>query len=426
MTVQKKVKDIIQISPGDLKPHPQNVKIYGAEDVKELSEQIEKSKWVKPLTVTTDFVIVSGHRRHAAATLLDMDAVPCEVVDFAHEWQVMERLLLENEYREKSTVQRLREFEMWMDVEQEKARGRQSELNGKVQLQENFPEASTGQARDKAAEKTKVGSGRGAENGLKAVKKSDELRAQGETEKADLITAAVNNSKNGSNSNELLRFIDGLEREDAGRFASDLKEGKKTVSQVKRIIENEQRRNTISERFDDAPELPGEKKYRVIYADPPWMYDKGKELSDKYGDVKKHYPPMETDDICRLPVSDLCADDCVLFLWATAPKLPEALDVIKAWGFQYKTCVVWDKVGHNFGYYFSVRHELLLIAGKGSSTPDVRKLHDSVISIEKSRKHSEKPEYFRELIDGMYTSGNKIELFARAAAEGWDKWGNEA
>jgi site-specific DNA-methyltransferase (adenine-specific) len=151
-----------------------------------------------------------------------------------------------------------------------------------------------------------------------------------------------------------------------------------------------------------------------------------KPLSDKYGDVQKHYPPMETLDICNLPVNLLANKDCVLFLWATAPKLPEALEVMKAWGFQYKTCIVWDKVKHNFGFYFSVRHELLLIGGIGKSTPDnTSELHDSVISIERSKIHSEKPEYFRELLSKMY-KGNKIELFARVKSQNWDVWGNQA
>jgi len=189
--------------------------------------------------------------------------------------------------------------------------------------------------------------------------------------------------------------------------------------------ENIERRERIKGRFEEAQELKGKKTYRVIYADPPWLYDKGKELSDSYGDVSKHYPPMELQDICDLPVHELCDKNSVLFLWATAPKLPEALEVMKAWGFDYKTNIIWDKVGHNFGYYFSVRHEILLIGGKGSSTPDSRKLHDSVISIEKSRKHSEKPQYFKELINELYTQGNKIELFCREASLDFDAWGNE-
>ena len=197
------------------------------------------------------------------------------------------------------------------------------------------------------------------------------------------------------------------------------------VLQAARIKQLEENRAKVREELKGI-DLTADKKYHVVYADPPWMYDGGKPLSDKYGDVQKHYPPMETADICALPVSGLCLEDCTLFLWATAPKLPEALEVMKSWGFQYKTCIVWDKIKHNFGFYFSVRHELLLIGGKGRSTPDKsNNLHDSVISIERSDKHSEKPAYFRELIEQLY-SGPMIELFARQAAEGWDVWGNQS
>lgn len=173
----------------------------------------------------------------------------------------------------------------------------------------------------------------------------------------------------------------------------------------------------------ETPKLPDE-KYRIIYADPPWKYDA--DFMDKYGHAESHYKTMTIDELCELDVSNLAADNAVLFLWATSPKLENAFQIINAWGFEYKTSFVWDKVKHNFGYYNSVRHELLLVAGRGKSTPDVKQLHDSVISIERSENHSEKPEYFRELIDSLYTSGRRIELFARISKAGWDCWGAEA
>jgi site-specific DNA-methyltransferase (adenine-specific) len=128
-----------------------------------------------------------------------------------------------------------------------------------------------------------------------------------------------------------------------------------------------------------------------------------------------------------MPIKEICDKNSVLFLWATSPKLEQAFSIIREWGFEYKTSFVWDKVKHNFGYYNSIRHEFLLIAGKGSSTPDSKKLHDSVISIERSKVHSEKPEFFRDLIDELYTWGNRIELFHRGKEikKGWDSWGNE-
>ena len=126
-----------------------------------------------------------------------------------------------------------------------------------------------------------------------------------------------------------------------------------------------------------------------------------------------------------MPIKDIAEDDAVLFLWVTSPKLVEAIPIINAWGFEYKTSFVWDKVKHNMGHYNSVRHEFLLICGRGCSVPDVGTLMDSVITIERSDKHSEKPAYFREMIDTLYPHGSRIELFARTKADGWEVWGNE-
>lgn len=174
-----------------------------------------------------------------------------------------------------------------------------------------------------------------------------------------------------------------------------------------------------------APPLPPN-KYRVIYADPPWKYESfGVSVSEYYGGAERHYPAMETDEIASLAVKDLAAADAVLFLWVTSPKLNEAFRVIDAWGFEYKTSFVWDKVKHNFGHYNSVRHEHLLVCGRGKSTPEVKQLFDSVQVVERSNEHSEKPELFRKIIETLYPSGRKIELFARKKVRGWDVWGNE-
>jgi len=134
---------------------------------------------------------------------------------------------------------------------------------------------------------------------------------------------------------------------------------------------------------------------------------------------------MTNEELASMPVMDIVEDNAVLFLWVTSPKLDEVWPIISAWGFKYKTSFVWDKVKHNYGYYNSVRHEFLLVCGRGSSTPDIKKLYDSVQSIERT-KHSAKPERFREIIDHIYPLGKRVELFARDEAEGWDAWGNQA
>lgn len=162
--------------------------------------------------------------------------------------------------------------------------------------------------------------------------------------------------------------------------------------------------------------------YRIIYADPPWAYDNM--MLELTKTPVNYYPPMPTEEICALPVGRIAAADAVLFLWATSPHLPVALQVAADWGFEYKAMFVWDKVKHNKGYYNSVRHELLLVCTRGSCTPDIAKLYDSVVTEERG-DHSVKPEVFREMIDALYVHGRRVELFARRAAPGWDVWGNE-
>src|SRR3990167_8737734 len=142
-----------------------------------------------------------------------------------------------------------------------------------------------------------------------------------------------------------------------------------------------------------------------------------------YGGTEKHYSIMKVEDIAKLPIINIAHKDAVLFIWVTSPKLDRVWEVINAWGFEYKTSFVWDKVKHNFGYYNSVRHELLLVCGRGKSTPETSELIDSVQTIER-KEHSEKPEEFRKIIERLYPSGKKIELFStKEKIDGWELWG---
>ena len=176
------------------------------------------------------------------------------------------------------------------------------------------------------------------------------------------------------------------------------------------------------EKFKDkASELPSG-KYRVIYADPPWAY--GNTMPDYMGVQDDHYPTMTVAELCQLPIYNLAEENAVLFLWVTSPILAESFELINAWGFEYKTSFVWDKVKHVMGHYNSVRHEFLLICIRGSCQPDVQKLFDSVVTEERT-EHSKKPDIFRTIIDTIYPYGKRIELFARDNYDGWEVYGNE-
>jgi len=124
-------------------------------------------------------------------------------------------------------------------------------------------------------------------------------------------------------------------------------------------------------------------------------------------------------------VGKLAADNAVLFLWTTAPMLPETFRVVEAWGFEYKTNFVWDKQRHMFGNYASTQHEHLLLCTRGRCLPDRRlPLVSTVIRAKRSRRHSEKPVEARQMIERLY-DGPRIELFARQRSSGWAVFGND-
>jgi N6-adenosine-specific RNA methylase IME4 len=212
------------------------------------------------------------------------------------------------------------------------------------------------------------------------------------------------------------REVASLAPEKQKQFLDRASEQKLSVRELREEIRKEEYKE---------PEMPTD-KYRVFYADPPWKYnDKCETGAIQSGGADKHYPTLSIEELCGLPIDNLSEPNAILFLWTTSPMLEDAFTVVSAWGFKYKASFVWDKVKHNMGHYNSVRHEFLLVCTKGSCTPDKLELFDSVQSIEKSDKHSEKPEEFRRIIDTLYPNGKRIELFARMKKEGWDTYGNE-
>ena len=203
-------------------------------------------------------------------------------------------------------------------------------------------------------------------------------------------------------------------------FITETKEdgGELTSSSMVRMAKFE-----VAKQNKNSPQ-PLTGKYRIIYADPPWKYGDQFGIEGYKVSAEQHYPVMSIEELCALPVKDLAEDNAVLFLWVTSPFLEDAFLVIDAWGFEYKTSFVWDKVKHNMGHYNSVRHEFILVCTKGSCLPDIPTLYDSVLTIERT-DHSVKPEEFRKIIDDLYRTGKRIELFARRPIEGWETWGNE-
>ncbi len=187
------------------------------------------------------------------------------------------------------------------------------------------------------------------------------------------------------------------------------------------------------------PPLP-DKKYDIIYADPPWdyggkmQYDKSSIKNENIGFKKDifissasfKYPTVKMKDLKKLNIDSISSDDCLLFMWTTGPQLQNSIKLGESWGFKYRTIgFIWDKMMHNPGQYTLSQIELCLIFKKGR-IPKPRGARNIRQMVQVPRKkHSEKPEEVIYRIDKMFPEQNKIELFARQNYIGWDNWGLE-
>ena len=175
-----------------------------------------------------------------------------------------------------------------------------------------------------------------------------------------------------------------------------------------------------------------EKKYNIIYADPPWRYKVWSRDTGLGRSAESHYSTMKKEDIQNLPIKNITTKDAVLFLWITYPCLEEGLELIKKWGFTYKTCAFsWIKINKKsetpfvgMGYYTRANNEICLLATKGKTLKRKSKSVRQVV-LSKIREHSRKPDEVRERIVELFGDLPRIELFARQQVEGWDCWGDE-
>lgn len=168
--------------------------------------------------------------------------------------------------------------------------------------------------------------------------------------------------------------------------------------------------------------------YDVIYADPPWDYDGKTQQNGKVAvaSAKDHYTCMTLTQLKELKVKSITSKDAICFLWTSSPHLAQAIELMKAWGFDYKTIAfVWEKQKMNPGYYTLSQCEICLVGLKGKiPTPRGSRKERQFLS-EMRRKHSQKPDEIRSRIERMFPTQKKLEMFARAKSDGWDVFGNE-
>lgn len=273
---------------------------------------------------------------------------------------------------------------------------------------------------------------------------TDEKQGCQKSDKADVVVAPKKPidtkkeiAKAAGVSHDTIAKVEKIQAKATPEIKKAVKSGEMSINQAYQATRREEKKAEVKKRIDDYAKVQTgvvdivapKKKYNIIYADPPWKHDAWA-AGNKAPNL--HYPTMTTEEISALPISELADNDCALFLWATYPHLPEALQVIKAWGFDYSTAAfVWVKKNKTAdtpffgcGAWTRANSEICLLATRGH----VQRLDASISQIIEApiEEHSKKPDIVRELIERLVGKLPRIELFCRHPAVGWDIWGNEA
>ena len=189
----------------------------------------------------------------------------------------------------------------------------------------------------------------------------------------------------------------------------------------------------IADTIKEFEQFIGNKKYKTIYADPPWQFsNRTGKMAPEHKRLNR-YATMKLEDIKKLPVHEAADEKCHLYLWVPNALLPEGLEVMKAWGFEYKTNIIWEKVrkdgmpdGRGVGFYFRNVTEILLFGIKGENNRTLQAGRSQVNLVRSiKREHSRKPDEIISVIESC-SSGPYLELFARGERNNWDMWGNQA
>ena len=236
-------------------------------------------------------------------------------------------------------------------------------------------------------------------------------------------------------SHDTIAKVEKIEEKATQEVKEQLRKGELSINQAYQTVRREEKKQEVQQRIEEhAAEQTGvidiqqtDRKYNIIYADPPWRYWESGNKNQAL-----HYTTMTIDEICDLPVKNIADDNCVLFLWVTYPILHEAFRVIESWGFKYSTAAfVWVKKNKQkdspfvgCGAWTRANSELCLLATKGN----IMRLDASISQVVESpiEEHSKKPDIVRDLITRLVGELPRVELFCRNPAEGWDVWGNEA
>ena len=355
----------IQISK--LNHHPYNRKVYGFdEDIAELTHRIRESNWVKPILINTNNMIISGHRRVEACKALGIEEIEFEYAPDDPIVQ-LELFLNENQYREKTNLQKTKEAEIYMDIEKKKAYNRMMHANEPV---ETFPQGvdseENGRTRDIVAEKVGL-SGRSLDKAQKVVDKIDstydetfvEFFKDTLNENIDAASKLVNKSA------EEIQEIYEMTKGDPKLVSGVLREMEQAEIKAKTTLP------------------PG--KYQILLLD----------LTNRINISMFH-----------ITISEICEPDCVLFMWVLPHQVNTGIEISKNWGFRYASCLVWNRDKEDELSDFG---ELCLISVKGSPN----------FIFQHYPGATEKPDTLKKVIDTGYPGWSRVEIFKDS---GWQIW----
>lgn len=346
-------------------------------DIAALARSIDEVGLLHPIVVTPDLELIAGSRRLKAVALLGWREVPVTVAENLTTAEI--QLRAENDENvcrlDLSPQEALEMRDRLLVLEQPAAADRRAHL---VQVAPSSEPPHERKAKARASAPTGY-----------SRRTLDKV--------ADVVRAAEENPE---------RFgplVDEMNR--TGR-----------VDGVHKKVRNIKKAEAISAEPPAFPTGP----FRVVVADPPWRYDVRSEDPSHSGALP--YPSMATAEICALPVADLAYDDAVLWLWTTNAHMPDAFEVVKAWGFEYKTILTWAKPSIGTGNWLRGQTEHVLLAVRGH--PTILLSNQSTLLSAPKGQHSEKPDAFFDLVEHL-CPGSKLELFARRPREGWAVFGDE-
>ena len=395
---------------------PNRMRALRPEKVAEIAESIQAQGLLQPIVVRprgrSSFWLVAGRHRLEAFRELGLDRIPAVIRDGLDADAALLAEIDENLIRaDLSPAERA--------LHQAERKRRYEKLH---------PETKHGGDRKSAkAKSSRLHGDKNAERYTKdAAKKTgkSERSVQREVERANKIAGladVVGTSLDvGDELDALAKLPDSAQHD----LISRARAGEKvTAHHVAKLLRRKERERELADATEAAAQTLGSKLYGLIYADPAWRYN-----NPPMGDVARanenHYGTMPLDEIKALKLP--AADDCALFMWATIPLLDAAIEALAAWGFKYKSAIIWEKDREGTGYWIRGQVEVLMIATRGNvPAPAPGEQFPALVKAPRGR-HSEKPNVFAEMIERLFPNVPKLEMFARKKRPGWHVWGNEA